>query len=355
VDSEPVVLRFEVEDTGIGIPKNRLDSLFDAFSQADASTTRKYGGTGLGLTISKRLVEMMGGAIGVESEKGRGSRFWFTAVFQLPSPGVVPAKTPPGRTAVPGSLPSPDTRILLVEDNPVNREVLVEEFERHGIRSVLTAENGREGVEMALKHAPHLVLMDIHMPHMDGNEAIRELKQRGYTGPIIALSASAMREDVEKIMAVGAADYITKPVDFDTFLINISGHLPREQLQKRDGADASAAVAPDHQHAVKPGDAAFRIDNSVSMRVRSIFLEDSQKKLDTLSAVTGISVLVERKRDVYEICHGYKGAAGFMGLSVLESAAAEFCRLYEDDESLEKMMESVTKVTRTLERVLAVN
>lgn len=225
-EKKRILLRFEVTDTGIGIPPGRLELLFDAFTQADASTTRRFGGSGLGLTISKRLVDSMGGEIGVESEEGRGSTFWFTAFFQTQGPSTVPV---PGEGPVPPrSIPRErrrSARILLVEDNIVNREVMLEQFEQAGFDSILVAENGKEGVDMALLHGPDLILMDIHMPVMDGNTAIRTLRSGGYGGPIISISASAMQEDILRSMEAGASDYLTKPVDFDTFFATLAKYL----------------------------------------------------------------------------------------------------------------------------------
>jgi PAS domain S-box-containing protein len=228
-DERNVWLRFLVRDTGIGIPANRQDILFSPFTQLDGSTTRKYGGTGLGLAISKQLAELMGGRIGVESQEGKGSTFWFTAVFEKQ----------PARPAIDGSLneingeglaenlssanaPSISEsakrkiRILVAEDNPVNQKVAQAMLKKMGLRADVVA-NGQEAVN-ALQIIPYdLVLMDCQMPEMDGFEATRTIRQRGSKAlnpeiPIIAMTAFTMRGDRDKCIQAGMSDFIAKPV-----------------------------------------------------------------------------------------------------------------------------------------------
>ncbi|OYT72458.1 MAG: hypothetical protein CFK48_02775 [Armatimonadetes bacterium CP1_7O] len=200
-----------VQDTGIGISEDKISSLFEAFTQADSSTTRRYGGTGLGLAISKRLAEMMGGRIGVESEVGVGSLFF----VDLP----LPAAQPPQRhndPAQPHSLPEafPNKRILLVEDNEVNRKVAVRLLGKLQLE-VEIAVNGLEAVQKATENAYDLILMDCQMPEMDGYEATRTLRERGIHTPIIALTANALEGDREKCLACGMNDYLSKPIQAD--------------------------------------------------------------------------------------------------------------------------------------------
>jgi len=205
-------IRFEISDTGIGISETAQTSLFQAFTQADGSTTRKYGGTGLGLAISKQLVELMGGHIGVVSELGKGSTFWFTARFikQTEEVATLPA-TENGPTK-PEHAQS--KLILLAEDNIVNQKVAVRQLQKLGYRADAVAD-GREAVE-ALQRIPYdLVLMDCQMPHMDGYEATAEIRRREGTKKhtaIIALTANALAGDREKCLAAGMDDYISKPV-----------------------------------------------------------------------------------------------------------------------------------------------
>ncbi len=206
-----VTVRFAVTDTGIGIQPDRAAALFSPFVQADASTTRKYGGTGLGLAISRQLVEKMGGTIGLDSREGKGSTFWFTAVFEaLPEPVAAPAALQPPLPATP--VPR-SARILIAEDNPTNQLVGLAQLSKLGYQARAVA-NGAEALEALQHDAYDLVLMDCEMPVMDGYEATRRLRQSGNLRlPIIALTANAMTEDRDRCLREGMNGFLSKPVD----------------------------------------------------------------------------------------------------------------------------------------------
>src|SRR6266536_2112982 len=243
------VIEFAVSDTGVGIAKNKLSTIFDAFRQADGTTSRRYGGTGLGLSISRDIARLLGGEVRASSRPGKGSTFtlYLPARQDPPGAGTMTA-VPPGATAtkrataVPAAAAMPvagngedvlnRARILIVDDDARSVFALTGVFERHGAE-VLYAENGRIGIEtLERNEGISLVLMDVMMPELDGNATMRAIRQMPqFTElPIIALTAKAMKGDREKSIRAGASDYIPKPVETDHLL-----HLMRHWLQRSAG------------------------------------------------------------------------------------------------------------------------
>ncbi|MFW6114196.1 MAG: PAS domain-containing protein [bacterium] len=234
--SHPAFLQCDVIDTGIGMTQAQLRKLFRPFTQADSSTTRRYGGTGLGLTISKRLANALGGDISVTSTPGKGSTFSVT-VATGPLQGVAlieDAKaaslhTVPKTHTTPAKDASLDCRILLAEDGPDNQRLISFILERAGAEVTL-AENGRVAHEKALAAREagtpfDLILMDMQMPVMDGYTATRKLREADYAGPILALTAHAMEGDDAKCRAAGCDDYLTKPIDHPKLIHTIASHV----------------------------------------------------------------------------------------------------------------------------------
>jgi len=215
--ADHVTIKFAVSDTGIGIPESRLTSIFAPYTQADTSTTRKYGGTGLGLTISRQLAELMGGEIGVFSEEGKGSTFWFTArlekqtaIHMTPAADMLDSTT-----CSPFKIDGQTWRILLAEDDVINQKVALHTLKLLGY-TVDVVSDGRQAVEALSKSDYDLVLMDCMMPEMGGLEATAVIRDqnsevRNHDVPIIAMTANAMKEDREMCLASGMDDYVSKP------------------------------------------------------------------------------------------------------------------------------------------------
>lgn len=242
-----LLVRFTVEDEGIGIAEDKLYRVFHAFEQVDISTSRRYGGTGLGLTITRRLAEMMGGEIGVQSELGRGSTFWFTARLARglgPMPPVVRALTSNAESEV--RRHHSGARLLLAEDHPVNREVALEMLRCAGL-SVDVAVDGREAVDKARANAYDLILMDVQMPQMDGLEAtraIRSLPSRMAT-PVLAMTASAFDEDRRACQEAGMNGVVTKPVNPEALFAALLKWLPEAApVDESKTAAAPRSAAP---------------------------------------------------------------------------------------------------------------
>jgi len=223
---ESLLLRFSVSDTGIGIAADAMSRLFQAFEQADNSTTRQYGGTGLGLAITRKLAQLMGGDAGADSVPGQGSTFWFTARLQKSRElsGGAAAESFNGETM-------PDyvgggRRVLLVEDEPINQEIAAQMLSAVDLQ-VVTASDGEQALRLARAQVFDLVLMDVQMPRMDGLEATRRLRHLpGYAQtPIVAMTANAFEEDRQQCLEAGMSDFMSKPVKPETLYRVVFKHL----------------------------------------------------------------------------------------------------------------------------------
>ncbi len=273
------LLRFEVKDTGIGIASEAKSQIFDDFVQGNGSTTRKYGGTGLGLNIARLLTEMMGGEIGVDSTPDKGSTFWFTARFQRQPATVIRAGDEGTSSELaprhsPSEVQQPfDGHVLLAEDTLVNQEVAVGMLESIGCR-VDVVTNGLEAVEAVSAISYDLIFMDCQMPEMDGYEATRLIRRKeegrlkaesskekaaAPTGsckaassnmiPIIALTAHAMEGDRKQCLAAGMDDYLSKPFDVNKLSAILERWLPAARVVHK-------SLARSHEHGLAPPDSA---------------------------------------------------------------------------------------------------
>jgi PAS domain S-box-containing protein len=304
-DSAPTALRFEISDTGVGIPSDKVGRVFERFTQADSSTTRRFGGSGLGLTISKRLVELMGGRIWVESIVDKGSVFSFAVPFEI-------WEGAPARVTVPGETgPEPPLRalrILLAEDSPDNCTITVAYLEDTPYR-VEIAETGAVARDMFAAGHYDLVLMDRQMPVMDGLTATRAIRaweqanDRSPT-PIIALTASALKGDREECLAAGCTAFLTKPIKQEVLLQAIKDH--------------SSAEPPSSKGATRRGDALVVGLDPRLARVVPRFLLNSRQNV--------VLMLAALDRDEFEIVqrlgHSMKGAGTSFGFPTITDLGA---------------------------------
>ena len=237
---EDDIVRFSVKDTGIGLSQEQQEKLFQSFSQADGSTTRKYGGTGLGLSISKQLIELMNGKIWCESDLGKGSIFIFE--IELPKGNLNNLISKTDTIKVDKITGLQGSNILLVEDNKINQEVILELLVQSGI-VIDIANNGQEAVEKYSKNKNRyeLILMDLQMPIMDGYEATKQIKQINQNIPIVALTANAMKEDIQKTKLAGMNDHLNKPIEVEKLYAILLKYITKKVNTK----SLDAQVEPD--------------------------------------------------------------------------------------------------------------
>ncbi len=316
-DAGTARVRFAVRDTGIGIPKDKVATLFTPFTQADASITRRFGGTGLGLSISRRLVELMGGEMGVSSELGRGSTFWFEMDYPVTvEPHAEQVVADGGRRA-----PVRRGHILLVEDNAINQRVAVGMLERHG-HGVDIAGDGRQALEMLGRTAYDMVLMDCQMPVMDGLEATRRLRAGDSPAldpriPVVAMTANALSSDRALCLAAGMDDYISKPVQEAALLQTIARILAGQNPVAPPGAAPEAPVARE----AFAGAGMLRNlggDADIARMLIESLLDDLPAGLAALSAALAAGDVVAASR----AAHTVKGLAASGGAYFLRDAAS---------------------------------
>ncbi len=353
---QKVKFDFKVRDSGIGLTQEQIGKLFLEFSQADSSTTRKYGGTGLGLSICRNLVDLMGGAISVESEPGQGSIFSFFLDFDLASETVVPDVL--STSALPmGSLPNyRGERILVAEDNKTNQMVARELLEGVGL-SVDVANNGYEALAMSLEQHYDLILMDIQMPQMDGYAATLEIRKSSIDDcrlmkekqeqssiaqkkqssiiipfidhqssiPIIAMTAHAMPADRERSLSSGMNDHVTKPIDPDSFYQTLMRWLPPSGTTPVPPAMAEPETAPSESPIpddlpgidLAAGLRKVRDNRKLFHKLLVEFHKDHREDVGKIKQALGRG----DTKMVQHLAHTLKGAAGTLGANDLSKAA----------------------------------
>ena len=315
-NADSVELRFTVRDTGIGIPADKQHLIFDAFSQADGSTTRRFGGTGLGLTISAQLVELMGGRIWMESAEGDGSVFHFTTRFGRVGHSERVTVAPSAAPAPPA--PSGQTlSILLVEDNELNQKVARSLLEREG-HAVTVADDGRQALEQLARARFDAALMDVQMPVMDGLEATAAIRrQEADTGahlPIIGLTAHAMKGDRERCLVAGMDGYLAKPVHREELLVLLDRLVQRQDL----ASDDPPRPADDLQ-IVNRDELLERVDGDLEFltQLRELFRSGYPEALREIDA----AIQAGDPEGLQRAAHGLKGmVANLAGRSAFDAA-----------------------------------
>ena len=334
LDVKHVEFRCEITDTGIGIPKEKQESIFEKFVQADTSTTRKYGGTGLGLAITKQLVELMGGKVGVSSEVGVGSTFWFEVPFEV-TDKLHEDKHIRRQKALLGTIPPEKARILAAEDHPMNQLLIRKLLQKFGIGHFKIVENGLDVLKSFKENEWDVILMDCHMPDKNGYETtsdIRSLERKTNTHvPIIAMTANAMLGDKEKCLRYGMDEYVSKPVNVDE-LKEILGqwiHFDNSAV-----SDQAPAVDPENQAPLDLTQLRTFTDGDAvaEKELIGIFVKQSDENLRVLkeNCIDGTC------KAWVEAAHMFKGAAAGVGAGKLSQLCGQAQHL-PDAKAIERL------------------
>ncbi|GAB5501416.1 PAS domain S-box protein [Pyruvatibacter sp.] len=338
------ILRFAIVDTGIGIPDDMRDRLFGDFVQLESDYRRRFGGTGLGLAISKRLTSLMGGAIGFESDAGRGSTFWFTLPVSVSEQQLVGSDK--SASHEPGNL---EGRILLAEDSQTNAYVALALLRQKGAR-VDHVSNGAEAIEAMKARAYDLVLMDVSMPEVDGIEATQTIKALPSCAnvPIVAMTAHVGEEDRRRCFEAGMDDYVIKPLDKATFLTTVFNWLPSTSVgEVGDPAQASHAkqdlqfIDSDHLAVCWDG-----LDQATKQEIVQLFGDEMKERIAALQQNAGTPIELKRQ------AHSLKGAAANVGANSLADLAAEIEEAIAKERPFVQMTDKLSDIsTRTLQEL----
>lgn len=314
-------IHFTIRDSGIGMTAEELARVFAPFSQADNSTTRKYGGTGLGLTITRDIIHLMGGELHTESSPGVGSTFSFSITFETTNETAMITN----QAVQVIKKPRFSGEVLVCEDNSINQQVISEHLSRIGLTPVI-AENGQVGVDMVMERLMNgksydLILMDIHMPIMDGIEATHKLLSLGITTPIIALTANAMKRDRESYLSLGMSDYVSKPFYAQELWSCLLKYLTPLEMKNEEVSQAAhkAAVNPDSALDYRLGLEHAANDEELYTHLKRNFVMDNQHKYVELCENMDENDLSVARR----IAHSLKSNAGWIGALELSQCAAD--------------------------------
>ena len=315
-----IEIRFVVKDSGIGMTKEQLSHIFAPFAQADQSTTRKYGGTGLGLTITHDLINLMGGSLSADSALGVGSTFSFNLSFEVTDEDV---RARPEKSSSQTKKPRFVGEVLVCEDNIINQQVVVEHLSRIGLTSII-ATNGQVAVEMVTERllkgkSFDIIFMDIHMPVMDGIEATHKLLSLGITTPIIALTANAMKRDREGYLALGMSDYIAKPFYAQELWACLLKYLTPissgEDVEVPVEVPLPTGMAIDH----KIGLSRAAGDKELYNQLKQNFYQENVGRYNEITSVIDNAATDAALR----IIHSLKSNAGWLGATGLSQVAGE--------------------------------
>jgi len=366
-------IRFDVEDTGIGIPAEEMESIFEKFVQIDADSTRNYDGTGLGLAITKQLCELLGGKLSLRSEVGKGS------VFSLVIPANVDVTSQPlfvgydvaGRVEQEPDMPEEGTftgRVLVAEDSPTNQMLVRLLLERLGLEVTLV-EDGQDAVDQALAQSFDLILMDIQMPNTNGYDATRTLRKKGLKTPIVALTALAMKGDRQKCMFAGCDDYLAKPLTREQLVQIVGKYLPSksEVLNERtesveSEADQLCQRSCDEKSPESQTRNAQSEETPISWRsmmeicgdehtveeMVKIFLEDAPRCVELIAG----AIATQNPKDIKLHAHSLKGAARHVAAQELAEAAYRL-ESAADKGAIETAAPLFDDVKRAFEKVMA--
>ena len=324
----PGKLRFEVRDTGIGLSLQEQQHLFEAFAQADSSTTRRYGGTGLGLTISQQLVALMGGHIEVESQPGRGSCFSFE-IDAPPNPAASPGQADPTPARVPPASAAPQClptevagrRLLLVEDNPINREIVLGFLEGSGL-VIEAAEDGQLALDKFRASSFDVILMDVRMPGMDGYETARRIRALDATVPIIALTANAFPEDVARSKAAGMNEHLSKPIEAQRLFDLLRQYLRPDADSPRPMLESVTAATGPQQAPVTHDAGQPHLDIEAALALMGGNKKLYSKVLGSFLATYETFQIDLDHPDARRTLHTLKGLCGNLGAKRLQALTA---------------------------------
>lgn len=347
-DIKDQLIVFSVKDSGVGIAQDRLDAIFDAFTQEDSSITRKFGGTGLGLSIVKQLTDRMGGTVRAKSTLGEGAEFTVTIPFaqaSLAEAGNLSLQTMPGQAAVTGPL-----KVLVAEDNSVNAMIAKSFLEKFG-HEVRQAENGKIAVEIASDEWADLILMDIHMPEMDGIEATRIIRTSRNSDdlPIIGLTAEAFAERHAHFRKAGMNDILTKPFTERQLsdILNAYGKSATAPPPSADGRESEeSSRIPVMGDIAKLDELRSQLPPEV---METLFIQ-AEETLNTRMKELQVAVSKSDSQKIREVAHSIKGASGSLFATQISAMAARAETNHEDIDAVRNQLPEIEKTAReTLE------